>query len=480
MPAWRIVGIRTAAELVALAGAAFAFIWVARIVGPAVMGDFALATAIAQIGSILIGFGTSSTAPRLVANLALPSSVAWWSTGLIRLGLALALASVLAIVLLSLGSQTALVSTYAWAIAATWLLVPLRSDWLLVANGDLAGVSASRASSMLSMAAIAFVSIQDVSDAGRVPILLVIPAVAYAIASTGFCVARGFVSGPPDARQSRGALRSLAVGSWHFIAADLSAFVYSGLDRVILYAIASPAATGLYDAAFRLIQPVYLVSTVANDSMFRPLAKVADAATNAIVMRRYALLMLGPTAPVGVFFLLFGGLTISVVYGPAFADAAPILAVLGWVITVGFVSGLMLLPMIPWGRSSTYARATTAGAGVSLIANVLLVPLYAGVGAALAGVAAKAVTGVLAFGPFNRTSPVTVWQLAKPYALATVVAGTAGYATSVVLPAPVAVVTFVIAYAVGSTLVVRSDGRESDSERFEHPGDRAALGKGVD
>ena len=99
-------------------------------------------------------------------------------------------------------------------------------------------------------------------------------------------------------------------------------------------------------------------------------------------MRRYALLMLGLTAPVGAFMTIFAAFIVHVLYGDAFTDAAPILGILGWVISIGFISGSMIFPMVAWGQSATYARATAFGAITSVAANVVLIPTMAGVGAA--------------------------------------------------------------------------------------------------
>ena len=222
-------------------------------------------------------------------------------------------------------------------------------------------------------------------------------------------------------------------GAWHYVAADISAFIYSGFDRFILYAVASPTATGLYDAAYRVIQPIYLVSAVANDAMFRPLALATGEAAKA-VMRRYALLILGLTAPVGAFMTIFAAFIVHFLYGDAFTDAAPILGILGWVISIGFISGSIIIPMVAWGQSATYARATAFGAITSVAANVVLIPTMAGVGAAIAATVAKAASGVVARPSFDSRSPVKIVELARPFAIAVAAAALSAYLTGMLVP----------------------------------------------
>ena len=252
-------------------------------------------------------------------------------------------------------------------------------------------------------------------------------------------------------------------GAWHYVAADISAFIYSGFDRLILYAVASPTATGLYDAAYRVIQPIYLVSTVANDAMFRPLALATGEAAKA-VMRRYALLMLGLTAPVGAFMTIFAAFIVHVLYGDAFTDAAPILGILLWVISIGFISGSMIFPMVAWGQSATYARATAFGAITSVAANVVLIPTMAGVGAAIAATVAKAASGLAARPTFDSRSPVKIVELARPFAIAVAAAALSAYLTGMLVPTAIAVLVFALAYGLFSpptqSPLVKSSGRD--------------------
>lgn len=444
MPAWRLIGLRGAAELVGLVAAAVAFIWAARIAGPSAMGDLAVATAVSQLGFVFISGGTASTAPRLVASALQPPSDTWWVTVAIRLipacGLVLLLLATVA-----LAHASGAVQMYSGAIIAAWLMAPLRSDWLLVAKGDLAGASVSRAISMLAMASVVLTLIRDPTDTALLPLFLSVPGIVYPLAATVLCFARGSVQAPPRVTRGVEVARAVLDGAWHYVAADVSAFIYSGFDRLILYAVASPTATGLYDAAYRVIQPIYLVSAVANDAMFRPLALATGEAAKA-VMRRYALLMLGLTAPVGAFMTIFAAFIVHALYGDAFTDAAPILGILGWVISIGFISGSMILPMVAWGQSATYARATAFGAITSVAANVVLIPTMAGVGAAIAATVAKAASGVVARPTFDSRSPVKIVELARPFAIAVAAAALSAYLTGMLAPTAIAVLVFALAY----------------------------------
>lgn len=444
MPAWRLIGFRGAAELAGLAAGAIAFIWVARLVGPSVMGDLAVATAVSQLGLVFIAAGTGSTAPTLVAMGLQPPSDTWWATVVIR---TIAASSFVILLLTSVPIvlPAGPLAQYSSAITATWLLAPLRSDWLLVATGDITGASYSRGISLLAMAAVAIAFIDDAGDAALVPLIVAVPGVVYPVTGTALCAMRGLLQRPPTSERAMQVVRSTLEGAWHYVTADLSAFVFSGLDRLILYAVASPAATGLYEAAYRVVQPVYLLSTVANDAMFRSLASTSGTAAKEVV-RRYGLLMLAATMPIGAFLMLFGGFVVDLVYGDEFSAAAPILGLLGWVITIGFVSGTMILPMVPWREPATYARSTFAAAVTSVAGNLILAPGFAGFGAAITAILAKAASGLVARKTFDRRSPVPIWALTRPFAIAVAAATTLAYLSGLIVPPFIAIAIFVVGY----------------------------------
>lgn len=459
LPSWRLIGGRGIAELIALAVAAISLIVVARSVGPSAVGDYALATSISQAGFILIGLGTAASAGRAVTTGHRGGSDTWWTVVAIRgvLGTGLTVAALAAI---GWFGHDRLFS-FGLAVIGAWLAYPFRSEWLLIATGEVMWAAWSRVISTLSMAVAAAVIATSPDPSGALPWLVAVPNIAYAAAGVLFALRVGLIAGAPAVARLRAEAPRLARASLGFVVGDLSTYIYSGLDRAILYVIASPAAAGLYDAAFKIIQPFYVVGTVATDAMYRPLAAMT-AEPSRPTIRRYADLMLVATVPLGPFLAIFARPVIDLTYGPAFADAASILAVLGWVITAGYLSGILVLPTMAWGESSTYARSTGAGALVSLAGNIALIPVLAGVGTALTGVAAKVATGLVAYRTFQRVSQARLLPLVGPFVVASLIASAVGVAVRAATTSWVGAPAFAVVYLL-VVLVARRPGTGATS-----------------
>jgi O-antigen/teichoic acid export membrane protein len=242
----------------------------------------------------------------------------------------------------------------------------------------------------------------------------VIPGIVNAAGSTILLLRRG----SPENRHEQGGSIPLTPGDWYrrafdYAKADVSLLVYMSIDRLLLFATSGAVVVGLYEAANRLIQPFYALGTVIRDSMFLDLARGIRTDHLAATLKRWARWMFVATIPVGPFLSLHGAWVVAVVYGPTFVDATVPLAILGWAITIGFVSGAVVLPFLSWNLGREYGNAVLAGNITNVAANVVLIPPLGATGAALATVAAKVAVTVFGLGPFRATSkfPILGWSM---------------------------------------------------------------------
>jgi O-antigen/teichoic acid export membrane protein len=199
-------------------------------------------------------------------------------------------------------------------------------------------------------------------------------------------------------------IREYLFSGVHYLKSDASMAVFNSSDRIFLYVFATPTIVGLYDAAYRIIQPFYLISLVVGDAMYASIARAIGTDRLGSVFRLYVERMCFATIPLGFFLVGFSGLVVSVVYGPSYADASGYLAILGWVITFGYTSGIAVLPFAGWNRPREYGNATAAGGVVNLILNVALIPSFGGFGAAWATVGAKVAVTVVGLRYFRRAT----------------------------------------------------------------------------
>lgn len=445
--------IRGGAEIAGLTFSLITTVWLSRAIGPALFGYYAVATTIITLGSIGINAGLPTAGSQRAANEPERAGEVWWAVLVGRAAIA-APAVILAFGALAVVPIAPVLRDFLIIGLLVWVFLPFRSEWLLVANGRLRAISTIRVLASLASVLVAVVFIHDPSDAGRVPFVGVAFAAVSAV-GTMFIAGRSWSLHRPAGLSARTTIRSYVVDGLHYLKSDASMFIFTSSDRLFLYVFASPTVVGLYEAAYRVIQPFYMVSTVVGDAMYLPLARAFGTGRLRPTFRRYVDLMCFATIPVGFFLLAFSPSVISILYGTKYAEASGYLAVLGWVITFGYTSGVAVIPFTAWNRPREYGNSTALAGAINLGLNFALIPRFEGFGAAWATVAAKVAVTLAGIRYFRRATDYPIIRDFAEYIACSLAALAAALATDVLagLPRAVGIVVFGGVYIVLVALV---------------------------
>ncbi|MHB8813064.1 MAG: flippase [Steroidobacteraceae bacterium] len=209
-------------------------------------------------------------------------------------------------------------------------------------------------------------------------------------------------------------LRELVVTSWPLVIAGLSMIVYMRIDQIMLASMVGDAGVGLFSAAVKVSEALYFIPTAA-------MATVAPALTAALrrsraeherqtlqVMRILVWIALA----VAVVFACFSRLIILKLYGPAYAPAAAVLSIHAWIgvlMSINCVAGQWL---VNEGYFHCNMYQTLTGAAANIALNLLLIPTYGIIGAALASCAGQFVSVMLMPAVIPKTRPLFKLQLA--------------------------------------------------------------------
>jgi O-antigen/teichoic acid export membrane protein len=167
--------------------------------------------------------------------------------------------------------------------------------------------------------------------------------------------------------------------------ATLFSLLYFKGDVVILKAFAGNAEVGAYSAAYKIFEGLMIVPSVVLAATFPPLARAQGDPER---QRRWEvalaalLLALGTAVALGVYFT--SNRAVALIYGAGFARAAPSLRVLAVALPILFLNyGLthFLIARDLERRNLLFAALMLI---VNISANLLLVPRFAGPGAACA------------------------------------------------------------------------------------------------
>jgi PST family polysaccharide transporter len=183
-------------------------------------------------------------------------------------------------------------------------------------------------------------------------------------------------------RQAQKLLRD----SWPLIFSSLMIMIYLRIDQVMLGQMADDKAVGIYSAAVRLSEIWYFVPMIIASSVFPSLVKSKQFGEqeylrrvqkyfNLNAMLAYALVI--PTS-------LLSHQIISLLYGDAYRGAETIFTIQIWGCLFVFMGVAREHFLLNEGMMRFILMATSIGAISNIILNIFLIPLYSGVGAAIA------------------------------------------------------------------------------------------------
>lgn len=196
---------------------------------------------------------------------------------------------------------------------------------------------------------------------------------------------------------------------WPLMLSGFAVMLYLRIDAIMLRAMLGDAAVGIYAAATRFTEIWYFLPVALGSSLLPALLRAREhgAGPYAARLQAYFDLSTGLAYLLSVPIALAAPGLIRLAYGPAFAGAAPVLALHIWSSVFVFLGVARSQFLINESFTRFYLAATVAGAALNIGLNCWLIPRYGPWGAALATVAAQAVAAWLSsfcFAPVRQTA----------------------------------------------------------------------------
>lgn len=199
--------------------------------------------------------------------------------------------------------------------------------------------------------------------------------------------------------------RSLMRDGWPMILSGLAIMIYMRIDQVMLGQMLGNQEVGIYSGAVRMSEVWYFIP-IAIVSSVMPALVEAKARSDEDYKRKlgklFRLLMvlsIGLALPMT---FLSNHLVLSL-YGPAYGEAGPILAIHIWTAIFVFQGVAVGAWTVTENRIKLNLERSIAGAAVNIAFNFLLIPRYGGLGAAVATLMGQAVSCLL----INAVRPAT-------------------------------------------------------------------------
>ncbi|MEM9219326.1 MAG: flippase [Cyanobacteria bacterium P01_F01_bin.150] len=215
-------------------------------------------------------------------------------------------------------------------------------------------------------------------------------------------------------RWNLGIAKSLLKESWPLILSSVAIVIYMKVDTFMLGSILGNQSVGLYTSATRISEAWYFVAGAVASSVepgVYTARKQGDIESYyrriGQLLRVLCLIAVAIALPVS----FFSNLIITTLYGNAFASAGLILSIYIWAALFVFIGLGSNCWFIAEGLTQLTFYRTLAGAVMNVSLNLLLIPRYGGVGAAIATVISQAIASFLSNAIDLRTKNIFFIQL---------------------------------------------------------------------
>jgi O-antigen/teichoic acid export membrane protein len=169
--------------------------------------------------------------------------------------------------------------------------------------------------------------------------------------------------------------------------------LYMKIDVILLGQMTGEKSVGIYSAATKVSEAFYFIATTVATSVFPVIIENSDIYFDRLkrLFRLTAILGYAIVIPLSV----LSGFIIKI-FGTQYLSAGPMLAVHAWATIFVFLGVAQGSWYIKEGKKGIYMQLyrTLAGAVINIILNIILIPKYEGLGAAIATVIAYSYVGV--------------------------------------------------------------------------------------
>lgn len=207
--------------------------------------------------------------------------------------------------------------------------------------------------------------------------------------------------------------KTLLKESLPLIFSGFAIMIFMKIDQIMLGQMRGNGDVGIYSAAVRISELWYFIPTTIVASVAPAIYAAKEKSETLYYQRIGKLLRLLSciALAISVPMTFLSENIVLAMFGSKFAEAGPILAVHIW--TSVFV--FMGVATSPWfiaeGLNNVSLGKTLLGAIINIILNVLLIPKYAGMGAAIATIISQAVAAFISNGFDKRTQKLFKIQL---------------------------------------------------------------------
>jgi O-antigen/teichoic acid export membrane protein len=405
-------------------------VFVARHFGAENFGQLTLAATITGYFTLVTEFGLSTIAIRVVARTDEPERYIY-SYLVVRISLAflalIILAGIMAVMRFPLDTAWLLV-----AYAVTIPLQVLKVNWLFYAKQQMFYDNILQIAEKVAYAVCLFSLMFFIKWIILVPVAMIISILI--VTALGWALFLRRYEKPVVWKLDQGFIGEIITQGWPVGVAGASLRVNTNADSIFVNAYFGDMQTGLYGAAYRLINAIITAGTFFTNAVFPLACKHYQESVPALAdfISYASKLLLLVTVPSVVLLSVMSEEIIALIFGQGYADSAMPFRLLVWAAGIAIICRLYHNTLVACDCQYTFMKIILASAVFNIICNFLLIPSYGMIGAAVATLLTELLLFILAFAALGQVFRLQIWC-----AMGSII-GCAGVASVVfLLPLPV-------------------------------------------
>jgi PST family polysaccharide transporter len=380
-------------HLLTFAGGLLVSVWLARTLGPANYGIYTYAIALFAIASSFAHFGLQGVSIKeLVETEHVEKSIG-------TIALLKAFGAILGVLGIHLYLGLTEVDGIKYWLSAIMSLAVLSVPFTTLDNyfdsvveSKYRIISRKTAFVARSLGIVAYIII-----GGPLYVLITIAASEFLLASILVTYLYWRKGGRIDLGVDWGKVKELLSQSWPLIISSLGAILYLKMDQVMVVDMIGDKAGGYYGAAVRYTTIFYFLHTIVLTSFFPKLieAKKNNESKYLLLTKQLSALLMYGSLSIVVFTYFFGGGVIYLLFGASYDPAIPIIQYHIFSLPIVFIGAILSKWLVIEKLTKLSVFRHGIGFVVNLVLNTLLIPIYGGVGAAIASVIALLFSSVV-------------------------------------------------------------------------------------
>ena len=186
--------------------------------------------------------------------------------------------------------------------------------------------------------------------------------------------------------------QALLQDSWPLIISTIAVLLYMKIDQIMLREMIGNTAVGIYSAATRISEMWYFLPVAVVSSVTPALIAARQKSEILYYQRLQQLfkLMTGIALMIALPMTFLSTHVVVWLFGKSYETGGPILAIHIWAAVFVFLGCVQSIWDVNEGRTINSLQRKVLGAVINIVLNLVLIPLYAGLGAAVATVVSYA------------------------------------------------------------------------------------------